>query len=78
MEYGEIEMVNKSKLTEQEHQALLSEAGRLMSQARRTFGAGTGRPRMADRCPCGEMTRKRALARAHKCTGEAAAVEGGQ
>lgn len=28
---------------------------------------GSGRPRSADRCPCGEMTKKRAEARGHKC-----------
>lgn len=28
-----------------------------------------GRPRQLDRCECGEMTKKRAKARAHKCDG---------
>jgi hypothetical protein len=43
---------------------LLSEAARRLNAARRTKGAGTGRPRSdAKRCPCGAMTLKRAQAR---------------
>lgn len=35
-------------------------------------GKAGGRPRStAPRCPCGEMTQKRALARGHKCKGSA-------
>jgi hypothetical protein len=44
----------------------LSDAARTMN-ARRKSRAG-GRPRTAGpRCPCGEMTAKRAKARYHKC-----------
>jgi len=46
---------------------LVSDAARAMNAARKTRAGG--RPRSnAKRCPCGEMTAKRAKARAHKCT----------
>jgi hypothetical protein len=34
---------------------------------RQTPHPGPGRNRLPDRCPCGEMTAKRAKARGHKC-----------
>lgn len=41
-------------------------------QARDVMGSvisasGGGRPKMAERCKCGEMTQRRAEARGHKC-----------
>jgi hypothetical protein len=44
-----------------------AEAARLSSAMRETFGAGSGRPRATERCPCGAMTKKRALLRNHVC-----------
>jgi len=41
---------------------------------RKTFGAGTGRPPLADRCPCGRMTTVRAAKRNHKCEPPAGAA----
>lgn len=41
--------------------------GRATSGRRKTHGAGTGRPRSTERCPCGVMTKKRAELRGHKC-----------
>ena len=35
--------------------------------SRQTPHAGPGRKRSGDRCPCGEMTAKRAKDRAHRC-----------
>lgn len=46
---------------------LKSERARRNSAKRTTFGTGGGRPRFPDRCPCGEMTRKRAGQRGHVC-----------
>ncbi len=49
---------------------ILSAAGRIYASRRRhvvTPGAGPGRPRSADRCPCGAMTKARAAARGHRC-----------
>ena len=48
---------------------LVSEYKRRIAAKRKTFGAGYngGRPRSADRCPCGEMTRHRALTHKHQC-----------
>jgi len=44
--------------------SLPSRIARQMSNARKTFGAGSGRPRIdAPRCPCAAMTLKRAQAR---------------
>jgi hypothetical protein len=41
-----------------------SDFARRMAAARKTRGAGTGRPRsQKERCPCGAMTMKRAAAR---------------
>jgi hypothetical protein len=42
-------------------------------QARAVMGkllsaSGSGRPRSTERCACGQMTRRRAEARGHKCT----------
>jgi len=43
---------------------LPSTIARRMNAKRKTYGAGTGRPRIdAPRCPCGSMTLKRAQAR---------------
>ena len=41
-----------------------------MSAARKVKSGGRngGRPRIADRCPCGAMTAKRAIARGHRCS----------
>jgi hypothetical protein len=46
---------------------LKQEWARRTQAQRETFGAGTGRPRSTERCPCGEMTAKRAQARGHHC-----------
>lgn len=40
---------------------------RKMSQARKNHGAGSGRPQDPARCPCGEMSVRRAKARYHRC-----------
>jgi hypothetical protein len=40
---------------------------RAASLARKTYGAGSGRPKIADRCPCGAMSRTRAEKRRHRC-----------
>ncbi len=46
----------------------LSRKRRAASLARKTFGAGTGRPRSkAPRCNCKAMTLKRAAHQGHKC-----------
>jgi len=45
----------------------ISRVRRAASLARRTHGAGPGRPRSKDRCPCGAMTRQRAELRHHRC-----------
>ena len=46
--------------------AMAAEAARLLSAMRKTHGGG--RPRTeGPRCPCGEMTLRRAEARKHKC-----------
>lgn len=43
-------------------------AGQLNASLRRTWTGAGGRPRStAPRCPCGEMTLKRAQARGHTC-----------
>ena len=49
---------------------LLRLAGAAMAAKRATKSGGRngGRPRTADRCPCGEMTRARAEKRGHRCT----------
>ncbi|HEX4545748.1 MAG TPA: hypothetical protein VH110_05270 [Candidatus Acidoferrum sp.] len=63
-----------AKTTPEERRAFaarMAEAGwKGANRARRLKTAG--RPRTADRCPCGAMTRKRARARGHRCE-EAAA-----
>jgi hypothetical protein len=41
--------------------------GKATSSRRQHFGAGPGRPKLAERCPCGAMTKTRAKARGHKC-----------
>ncbi len=46
----------------------LSAKRRAASKARKTFGAGPGRPRSPDRCPCGAMTARRAALRRHICS----------
>jgi hypothetical protein len=49
----------------------LSQIRRAASLARKTFSGGAdGRPKIADRCPCGSMTRARAEKRRHRCAGE--------
>ena len=50
-------------LTPAELSEIRARAGRMV----RNRVAGPGRPRQADRCPCGAMTKARALARRHKC-----------
>jgi hypothetical protein len=45
-----------------------AEAARLSSAMQENFGAGTGRPRSTERCPCGAMTLQHAAARKHVCT----------
>lgn len=48
--------------------ALVSEAGRLMRAARKPDSNKGGAPRSRKRrCPCGDMTLRRAIARGHKC-----------
>lgn len=48
-----------------------AELGRLCGlrgvRKRKVVVAGTGRPKSADRCPCGIMTAARAAARKHVC-----------
>lgn len=45
-----------------------TDRARELSNLRRTYGAGSGRPRSsALRCPCGAMTLRCALARNHNC-----------
>lgn len=46
---------------------ILRLAGRISSARRTTRAAGPGRPRTAQRCPCGAMTLTRAKGRNHKC-----------
>lgn len=41
--------------------------GRATASRRSTYGAGPGRPKSKDRCPCGAMTAARAAQRGHKC-----------
>lgn len=41
--------------------------GRMGAQMRDVYGAGPGRPKLEDRCPCGVMTTDRAAKRGHKC-----------
>jgi ribosomal protein S27E len=43
-----------------------AQVGALFSSARKTHAGGRPRSK-AKRCPCGQMTLKRALARGHKC-----------
>lgn len=42
--------------------------GTATAKLRTTFGAGTGRPKSKDRCPCGVMTKDRATKRNHVCS----------
>jgi hypothetical protein len=53
-------------------QATMEQLGRALAQKRlETPEWKGGRPRTkAPRCPCGAMTRKRALARGHHCTAD--------
>ncbi len=53
----------KPKLTPFERRKI----GQAAQALRKTSGAGPGRPRKVDRCPCGLMTKARAEARRHKC-----------
>ena len=46
---------------------LSSARARKLAGMRKTHGAGSGRPRSLDRCPCGAMTRARARQRGHRC-----------
>jgi|KBSMisStandDraft_5_1062788.scaffolds.fasta_scaffold1043337_3 hypothetical protein len=49
--------------------ALLSEVQRRRSAKRKTFGAGTGRPKVMKTCPgCGGVFSAREI-RQHQCTG---------
>lgn len=41
--------------------------GKATAAMRDTYGAGPGRPKSTDRCPCGLMTRERAEKRKHVC-----------
>lgn len=45
----------------------LSEIRAEAAKQRKKFGAGSGRPKSPDRCPCGAMTRERAEKRGHRC-----------
>lgn len=48
--------------------SLTSAQARNLAKLRKTYGAGTGRPRSGKpRCQCGAMTAKRAKARFHHC-----------
>ena len=42
--------------------------GNATGAVRTTFGAGPGRPKSKDRCPCEAMTKERAAKRNHVCT----------
>lgn len=44
-----------------------TERARELAGLRRTFGAGSGRPRTKLHCFCGAMTLSRALKRSHDC-----------
>ena len=46
---------------------LTTRQARQMAAQRRTYGAGSGRPRSPHRCPCGKYTRERARKRRHIC-----------
>ena len=47
---------------------LTTKEARKMARARKTFGAGPGRPRSyAPRCACGAMTIARAQRNRHRC-----------
>jgi hypothetical protein len=41
--------------------------GRRSQSKRKTYGAGPGRPKSTERCPCGAMTKSRAIQRNHQC-----------
>ena len=46
--------------------------GKATQSRRTTYGAGSGRPKLEDRCPCGKMGKERAALRRHVCTPEMA------
>ena len=59
----------KEKLENVSDAALLSEVQRRRSAMRKTYGAGTGRPKVMKTCPgCGGMFGAREL-RGHQCPG---------
>jgi hypothetical protein len=60
--------VNLARLSATQQVAAILTADRQAIIDAYTQALQTGRPRKADRCPCGEMTRKRAEARGHRCT----------
>jgi hypothetical protein len=41
--------------------------GQIREKQRKTHGAGSGRPRKPERCPCGLMSLARAAERKHRC-----------
>lgn len=60
--------MTKAQITEALRQATLSDLARAMALKRDPATQRGGRKRSAaERCPCGEMTLKRAVARGHKC-----------
>lgn len=62
-----VERTEMKKLTEVSDAALLSEVQRRRAAKRKTFGAGTGRPKVIKICPgCGGSFSGREY-RAHKC-----------
>jgi hypothetical protein len=47
---------------------LTTKTARQLAAKRKTYGAGTGRPRIPTPCPrCGEMCKSARLAHAHDC-----------
>jgi hypothetical protein len=49
---------------------ILRLAGQIRAGRRQTHAPGPGRPRTAQRCPCGLMTTARAAQRRHQCSEE--------
>ncbi len=58
-------MIDLARISEE---LLRSELGRRNAAKRTTYGAGTGRPRSTDRCPCGRYTVTTAGKRNHRCS----------
>lgn len=59
-------------LTPEQQKAVLALGGQITGRRRagKPGGRSGGRPKSADRCPCGAMTVARAAARRHECIAE--------